>query len=281
VDALHSASWLLDRAASVDALAVSLALAFHIARRAARARAWQNTVLAAYPGARLSYPAALTASLAALGFSSLSPVRGSEVVRVALIRPRVPDASWTTLGSTLVVESVIDAVVAAGLCVAALAAGAIPGVAGLGLVVVRRGSLASVAANARRGLAVFGNRRRLITDVVSWIGLSWVLRLAAIYWFLEAFSIDPSVTLVLTVVSVQCLASLVPVAWIGSGAQAGVLLIVLAEAAGAGPAASFVVGSQAATLVCNVALGVIAALAGGFSIGARMALTPPPRRSRA
>ena len=99
--------------------ALTLALLLHLAKRAARARAWQGIVHAAHPDEHLQYRQALTTCFAAVAVSSLSPVRGGELVRLALVKRVLPSAPLATLGATVVAEAAADLVVGVPLVAAA------------------------------------------------------------------------------------------------------------------------------------------------------------------
>lgn len=258
MDLVSEGTAVLRHLADVDGPALSAALGFHLARRAARARAWQNVVRAAYPAARLGFPTAFGACVAAVGLSSLSPIRGGELARIVVVKPRVAGSSYATLAGTLVVETLVDVAVAGSLVVVTFAAGLVPGLGGLAVLGLSRRSLAELGARVRNGVAVLGDRRAFARGVVSWLGLSWALRITSVYFFLVAFSIDATPGTALVVVAVQCLSTLVPLTWAGIGAQQGLLVAVLASTAGAGGAVAFGVGMQAATLLLNVGAGIVA-----------------------
>lgn len=137
----------LDHLADVAWLALLLALTFHVLRRAARARAWQNVVRSAYPDCRLTFLATFGACLSAVGVGCVSPVRGGEVIRIPLVKSRVEGSSYATLGATLIVESIVDVVLATVLVGVSVGLGLLPALGGL-VVGISRALLVNVVAGA-------------------------------------------------------------------------------------------------------------------------------------
>jgi hypothetical protein len=258
VDIAGDAAALLRHLEQVEWPALSIALALHLAKRAARARAWQNVVCAAYPRARLPYLPALGACVAAVGVSAVAPVRGCEALRVVLVKPRIEGSSYPTLTATLVVEAAVDVVISGTLAAVALGLGLVPGLGGLAAVGIGHERLGALWDRLRLGLAILGDRRGLLCGVVSWIVLSWALRLASIYAFLLAFSLEAGPGTAVLVVVVQCLSALIPLSWAGIGAQHGLLVVALGSSAGTAGAVAFGLGMQAATLLVNVGAGAVA-----------------------
>src|ERR1700759_1749534 len=102
------------------------ALACHVIKLLWRAGAWRAIVDAAYPEARLKYRSALGAYLAGVGVNSVVPARGGDVVKLYLVKSRLPDASYATLAPTLVVETLFDAFTAGIVIIWALTTGVLP-----------------------------------------------------------------------------------------------------------------------------------------------------------
>src|SRR5262249_4622010 len=81
---------------------------------------------AAYPDAKLKYRSALGAYVAGVGVNSVVPARGGDLVKMYLVKSRLPDGSYATLAPTLVVETLFDSVTAGIVIVWALATGVLP-----------------------------------------------------------------------------------------------------------------------------------------------------------
>ena len=117
-----TAESLAGRLAGVSLVLLGIALVLHVAKLAARARAWHHIVRDAYPQG-LRYRYSLGAYLAGIGVNAVVPARSGEVVKLALVKRQAPGTKYGGLASTLVTESMFDSVVGA----AALAAGLVVG----------------------------------------------------------------------------------------------------------------------------------------------------------
>jgi uncharacterized membrane protein YbhN (UPF0104 family) len=273
----------LGHLAGVSVPVLGAALALHLLKLAARTRAWQNILLASYPETRLRFRDALGAFLAGVGVDAVVPARTGQLLRLGLARRRLPGASMPGLASTLVVESLFDAVLAALVLGAAIAFGLRTGVpspaAALGPIVrhpVVVGVVASALAAAttalvvrfrafprsllgelRRGLAALADPILYARRVASWQALGWSLRVASVYLFLAAFHVPATVGTALIVVVVQVVASAFPLTPGGAGTQQALLAGALSASAAAG-VVGFGVGMQAATAAVEVVSGAAA-----------------------
>ena len=271
--------------AAVSLSALVLALGLHAVRLALRVRAWQNILRAAYPGRRVPFGAVFGAYLAGVGVNALTPARAGDVVKLYLARQRIEASSYPTLGSSLVVETLFDFLVATALFLVALEQGllpAIPSLPGLGafdwsffaehpraaavlgsvalagsifLVAWARTHVAGFREKVVRGFAALGDRQAFFEGVVSWQAASWVARAASVFFFLRAFNIDATAETVLAVLVVQGLSTMLPFTPGGAGTQQAVLVFALAGTASTSAVLSFSVGMQLATVALNVALG--------------------------
>lgn len=285
---LHALRVFFEQLAAVGWRALAIAFLFHVAKVVVRTRAWRNILLAAYPGVRLPWRTVLGAYVAGVGVNAITPARGGDVVKLYLVRRRLPGSAYPTLGATLVVETLFDFIVAGALFLWALEQGVLPGldvvprlpsvdwswllrhprVAQIGgavllvaLVVV--GALAARKAIAfkrrvARGFAILGDRRRYVREVASWQALSWGFRLASVYWFLRAFGIEASLHNALLVQVVQSLSTLLPFTPGGIGTEQGLLVYVFGGKVTATHLLSFSVGVHVALVVVNVVLGAAA-----------------------
>src|ERR671918_1754588 len=226
--------------ASVSWGALFLGVFFHVVKLALRVRGWQNILRAAYPGERVAYGGVFGAYLAGVGVNSIAPARAGDFVKLYLAKRRVRHSSYPTLGSTLIVETLFDFVVATALFFYAISLGILPGLPDLphmpafdwsfvaehprvaiflGCVVLGT-ALVAVAWAARRvtefkekvarGFLILGDRRAYLLEVVSWQAASWLARALGVYFFLRAFHIDAGVDTVIAVLVVQGLSTLLP-----------------------------------------------------------------------
>ena len=271
--------------AAVSWGALTLAVALHVLKLVLRVRAWQNILRASYPGVPVPYAGIFGSYVAGVGVNSIAPARGGDLVKLYLAKRRVEGSTYPTLGSSLVVETLFDAVVATAILVWAIQLGVLPGVPDLPRLpafdwtfVIEHPTLAAffgglllfgaflLAGWARRhvyalraklaqGFAVLANRRAFVRDVVTWQAASWAARIAAVWFFLEAFHIEATASTVVAVLAVQSLSTLLPFTPGGVGTQQAVLVFVLGGTASASAILSFSVGMQIATVAANVVLG--------------------------
>jgi uncharacterized membrane protein YbhN (UPF0104 family) len=271
--------------AGVSFGALALALLAHLIRLVLRVRAWQNILRAAYPEPRVPFRSVFGSYVAGVGVNAITPARGGDLVKLYLARRRIEGSSYPTLGSTLVVETLFDFVVATLLLVVALQQGLLPDLPDLpslpafdwaflvahpevavvlacvllaGLILLISWASTHITAfreKVSQGFAVLGDRRSFARAVLSWQAASWVARVLSVYWFLEAFHIAATAQTILAVLVVQGLSTTLPFTPGGAGAQQAVLVFALAGTASRSAVLSFSVGMQLATIAVNVALG--------------------------
>lgn len=273
---------------------LGIALGLHLARLVARIPAWRNIVGAAYPAARVPLRTVLGAYLAGVGVNAIVPARGGDLLKLYLVRHRVAETTYPTLGATLIVETLFDSVVAGAILIWALVLGVLPGLdvlphlpqvdwswplrhrheaiviaavwtcvlALLAAIGIRRAR--AFKARVRQGFAILGDRGRFLRQVGSWQALSWAFRFASVYFFLQAFQVPATLHNALLVLVVQSLSTLLPFTPGGVGTQQGLLVYVF-DRAGTGVAGtlllSFSVGMYIATTILNAVVGFACLLA--------------------
>jgi uncharacterized membrane protein YbhN (UPF0104 family) len=268
---------------SLTALAVGLSL--HALKLAVRARAWQNVLRAALPTHCIRYRDAAVPYLAGAGAGAVVPFGGGQLLLIALARARFRGASAATVVGTLAVERALDVAVAAAIVPVALVGGFLPGnglaahaatlTASLNahpvaLVAAAAGVIAVVAVAAgwllrcrfaallvrfAHGLRALRSPKRYVRSVASWQLLSWALRLVALYWFLRAFHIPGGIGTTMLILALQLLAGLIPFTPGGAGSQQALIALTLAGTTSGTALVGFSAGSQAATILLNLALG--------------------------
>jgi uncharacterized membrane protein YbhN (UPF0104 family) len=280
-----------DELASVSWTALALALALHFAKVLVRTFAWRNILAAAYPEERVPWRPVFGAYVAGVGVNSIVPGRGGDLVKLYLVRRRVEGATYTTLASTLFTETLLDLVLATALFLWALTQGVLPSLHVLpnvpafdwgwlfrhsrltatvvGLVTV--GAIAFAWWASRhvedfkqrigRGVAILRDRRRYAREVASWQLLSWVLRIASLYWFLRAFHVHASIHNALLAQVVDSLSTLLPFSPGGAGTKQGLLVVVLHGEASTSRLLAFSVGMHVAITIFNVAVAAVAIFA--------------------
>ncbi|MBA2615232.1 MAG: flippase-like domain-containing protein [Actinobacteria bacterium] len=274
--------------AAVGLGTLALAIACHLVRLGARVRAWQNILRATYPGSRVPFRSVLGAYWAGVGVNAITPARGGDLVKVYLARQRIDGSSYPTLGSTLVVETLFDFALASLLLLVALQQGLLPGLpdlpripafdwsfavehprvaalflsalvaAGILLAAWATQHVVAFREKVMQGFVVLGDARAFARRVVSWQALSWVFRIASVFFFLRAFNIPATFDTVLAVLVVGGLATTLPFTPGGAGTQQAVLVFALAGWASGSAVLSFSIGMQLATVAVNVLIGFAA-----------------------
>ncbi len=282
IDAIEA---FLSHIAAVSWGALTLAIGLHVLKLVFRVRAWQNILRASYPETRVPYSGIFGSYVAGVGVNSVAPARGGDIVKLYLAKRQVAGSTYPTLGSSLVVETLFDFVVAVGILIWAIQLGVLPGVPDLPRLpafdwtfVVEHPALAAflggmlllgafllagwasrhvhaLRAKLAQGFAALQDRRAFLRDVVSWQAASWVARIASVWFFLEAFHIPATAETVIAVLTVQSLSTLLPFTPGGAGTQQAVLVFALGGTGSASAILSFSVGMQLATIVANVVVG--------------------------
>jgi uncharacterized protein (TIRG00374 family) len=112
-----------------------------------------------------------------------------------------------------------------------------------------------------QGFAILHDRRRMVVGVILPQAISWVFRVATLYFFLKAFGVHATLHNALLVQVVDSLATLFPATPGGAGTKQGLIVLLFrGEAASRTLLISFSVGMNIALVVCNVVLGAIALL---------------------
>ena len=279
-----------DYLASVRPLPLAIAIGCHVAKTMCTSRAWRNVLAAAYPGLRVSWPAIYAAYIAGVGVNAIFPARAGDVVRLTMAHRAVRGSTYTTLVSSSLVLAIIDAVCALALFAWALTQGVFPSlhalpslpsfdfawfldhaqvsqallvVAVFGLIAIAvwvRSNVAEFRARVGQAFTVVRSPVRWLRTVVFWQLADWGLRIATIWFMLEAFGIDRSPRSVLLVQASQSLATLIPVSPGGVGTEQALLVYTLRGQAARSALLAFSVGMKLTLTVVNVVLGFTAIL---------------------
>jgi uncharacterized membrane protein YbhN (UPF0104 family) len=284
----HAVRVFFDQLAGVGWTALTIALAIHFARLLTRTVAWRNILAASYPDVRWCWLPIAKAYIGGVGINSIVPGRAGDVVKLYLVHREQPATTYTTLASTLVTETLLDLVLATLIFVWALTQGVLPSLHVLPsipafdwgwllgnsrntAVVVTALTLGAIwffhwasrhIANFKervgQGFAILHDRGRFAREVVSWQLLSWVLRIASLYWFLRAFHVHASIHNAMLAQVVDSLSTLLPFSPGGAGTKQGLLVFVLHGQASSAQLLAFSVGQYVAVTAFNVAIGAIA-----------------------
>jgi uncharacterized membrane protein YbhN (UPF0104 family) len=289
-DVVDAARTFFDQLASVGWTMLAIGLGMHLARLVCRGFAWRNILAAAFPGVSVRRLPVIGAYLAGVGLNSVAPARAGDVLKLVLVHARIEGSTYSTLTPTLIVETLFDMVVAAGVLIWAFQQDVLPGLdvlrgpklhsvdwhwplehqtpaIAIGIVWVTviallvwfwskrvEGFKERVAA----GFAILRTPWKFVTGVVSWQALSWIFRAATVYFFLRAFHLPANAYTAALVLAVQSLSTLLPFTPGGVGTQQGLIVYVFRNQAVAKTRlVSFSVGMQIAMTAFNVLLGLI------------------------
>jgi uncharacterized protein (TIRG00374 family) len=275
-----------DRLSEVGFEALLIALAFHLTNLLLRATAWRNILAAAHPQHNIRWRTVAGAYFSGVGVNSVVPARGGDVLKAYLVHRSVPDTPYTTITTSLLTETLFDAVVGSALLIWAFSAGVIPGVPDLTgrisafewsffaghthtLAIVLAGLLIALAVGftwierrvarfwegLRDGLVILTTPRRYLRQVVLLQGLGWICRALAMYFFLDAFGIPAGLSDAALALSAGSIATLLPLTPGGIGPQQALLVFMFGGVASRSAVLSFSVGMQFAMTVTNVLVG--------------------------
>jgi hypothetical protein len=247
----------------------------HLAGQLARGRAWHAVIRAAHAAdVAVRRRDVLRAWVAGAGVTGIASARGGDVVRVLMLRRRLPGTTCATLAGTLAAETVAETACGAVVVGWAAAAGLMPEAGGSGLAVAA-GAVAAIAVvvaactrrwerlrrlrdEAWQGLTALRCPGLYIRRVLPWEVLGRAVRLASLTCFLVAFGLPVSLAAVALVMAAQAGGRLVPFGPAGAGVSLAILAVafgtVTGEAVPLDRLAAFVVGTSAVLTVVGLAL---------------------------
>lgn len=279
-----------DHLAAIHWLPLGVAVLVHVARLAVRSRAWRNVIAAAYPDERVPWPSVFAAYVAGVGVNAVVPARSGDLLKLFLVRRRIPGAAYSTLAATLAVEAIFDFIVGSALILWALAIGALPRLDTLGRLpsidwfwVFRTPWLGAVVAvvalvagfllgawsgragralwgRLAQGVAVLRTPRLYLRTVAAWQAIDWTLRFVAIGLFLSAFGVPVTLENVGVVQASQSVSTLLPLTPSGIGTEQALLVYALSGEAATSAILSFSVGMRVTLACVNVALATLVIL---------------------
>jgi len=285
----HAVGVFFHHLAAVQWQFLGYAVACHVIKLVFRAGAWRAIINAAYPEARLKFRSAFGAYIAGVGVNSIVPARGGDVVKLYLVRHRIPGSSYATLTPTLIVETMFDFVTAGLLIAWALTSGVLPThqfysriptvdwkfflrhehftaialavllVAGVIAFFWVRLKVDEFRAHVRQGFAILEDRQRFLSRVIAPQAISWIFRIASLYFFLKAFGVTANIHNALLAQVVDSLATLFPATPGGAGTKQGLIVYLFRHSAiSKALLLAFSVGMNIAITITNVVLGLIA-----------------------
>ena len=289
---LHALGVFFGHLASVEWKWLAIGVCAQLGKLIAVSRAWTAMVRAAYPDETVRWRTMFGAYVAGTGVNAIIPARGGDVVRLFLAKRRINNATYTTLVSTSLLQTLFDMVVASCFIVWALTQRVLPGLhvlespslpaldygwafrhpkAGLilfGLLLIFGTALIAwiaerveeFKAKVARGFAAFADRQYYFTRVVPWQLLDWTLRLVTVFFFLRAFHIPATVHNALLVQVSQSLATILPVSPAGIGTEQALLVYIFRNVTTKSVALSFSVGMRVTLIIVNAIVGFTAIL---------------------
>jgi uncharacterized membrane protein YbhN (UPF0104 family) len=285
---LDAFSAFFDHLRAVAWVPVLLAVVCQLAKMGARSRAWRNVLAAAFPESRVRWRDVFGAYAAAVGVNSIVPVRGGDLLKLALVKRRIEGATYPALASSLFVETIVDVVLSGLLLLWALRQHVLPGVdvvhrlpsvdwfwlfrhpraaavavaaalvGGFVLGLLAAARLAAFRRRIAQGVAILRTPGRYLRGVVAWQLVDWGLRLATIYFFLRAFHVGASLDNALRVQVTQSLSTIVPLTPAGIGTEQALVVYVLEGEASRSALLGLSVGMKAILSVLNIVLGLAA-----------------------
>jgi uncharacterized membrane protein YbhN (UPF0104 family) len=278
-----------DRITDVDLRFVAAALVVQVLKTFAVSRAWRNVLTAAYPKAEVPYFRIWGAYLVGVGVNALIPLRGGDAAKVVIAKRQIPDSSYATVASTLVVLLVFDLVAATGFFVWATTIGALPSLSLLHHdafdldFLYRHGPLAILVGTAvvlalvlllnyawRRvvefkdhvvlGLSELRSVGHYLHHVAPWQALDWSLRIVTVLFFLRAFGLPTNLHNAALAQITQDLSTALPFSPGGIGTGQALLLYLFRNVASRTGTLAFSVGMQGILVVANAILGIAAML---------------------
>jgi uncharacterized membrane protein YbhN (UPF0104 family) len=264
---------------------LALAIACHILKLLAATRAWRNIVADAYPGEQVRWRHIFGAFTAGVGINALLPARGGDVVKLYLAKRSIRGSTYTTLASTILVQSIFDFAVASILLIWAIQQGVLPGldvlphlpsfdfawffahpqesavfvaVLFVGLVALAvwlEQHVTAFHARVAQGFRVLGDRPRYFRRVALWQAVDWSLRIATVYFFLHAFDVEADVRNAFLGQVANSLATVLPISPGGIGTEQALIVYVLSGEATRTDLLSLSVGMRLTLMIVNVVLG--------------------------
>jgi uncharacterized membrane protein YbhN (UPF0104 family) len=265
--------------------ALAAAAACHLLKIAVRTRAWRNILAAAYPNTTVRWRGIFGAYAAGAAVNAIIPARTGDAMKLYLTRRQIAGSTYPTLVATLVVETLVDALLSTTLLVWALQLRVLPGLDALprlrsidwswadrnphlalavGLAILAlatavalwaRPRLRELAVQIHAGGAILRQPTLYLRRVVIWQLVDWALRLATIYWLLRGFGLAATARNVLLVQVTQSLSTILPLTPAGIGTEQGLLVYVFSGTASASKVLSFSVGMKLVLMTVNLVLG--------------------------
>jgi Lysylphosphatidylglycerol synthase TM region len=259
----HAIGLIIDDAVSVNPWWLVAGIVLHYAHQVVRIRGWWNILRASYPDAdTLRYRDVIAAYFAGSGLNAVVPARGGDVMKLYMVKQRIPDGHYPTLVASFVPEGMFEWLCGLALLVWALVRGFIPVPTSrlelptfdVSFIIAHPFISSMIAAGLTAGIVFFvrwlrhGGQRFLerlklglavlktpvayLEHVVSWQAAGRVVRLGSLACFLAAFAIPVTLGSVVLVMAAQGGGRIIPIAPVSSGLRLAMLSYGLPEVTG-------------------------------------------------
>ena len=270
---INASQAFFNRLGDVRLAPLAIALLFHTANLLLRTRAWYAILRAAYPNARYRWRSCAGAYLSGVGVNAVIPARGGDLLKLYLVRLRLPESRIATVVATLARRDVARHVhrpvpVHLRLPRGRRAARARPAPPA-GVRVLGRGQPPAARRAARsarwccsgclllrhairvardfrervrQGFTILRQPRRYLVQVATPQAIGWMCRVGTMFYLLRAFGIHADIRNALLVLVVGSASTLLPLTPGGVGTQQALIVVVLSGQATDSTLLSFSVG---------------------------------------
>ena len=286
----HGVRVFLDHLTDVRWSFLGIVAFLQVAKIGCAARAWQNSIIASYPGKRSSFPMVFGAVCAGTAVGSVVPAHGGDAVRIVIVKRRIPGSTYTTVASTLLVRAPVDILFAVSFFLFLFWQGVLPGhtllphlpafdfswffghlretiiiATTIALVLTALALWAWVTIlefrqRVRQGVNGLFDWRFYLQRILPWQMADWMLRVVIIYFALLAFHMPATLHNSLLAQGTSSLSSLLPISPSGIGTEQALLLTVLHGVAPGTLIVAYSFGTKLVTSLVNVVLGFAAIL---------------------
>ena len=306
----HDVLTLLDRLSGPEWWMLALALAAHAGAVCLHTFAWCTVLAHEYGRTNVRWRTVLGGYAAGSAVNAFVPARAGVVLKLHLIKSRIPGATHAAVLSTLAVLVLFDALVTLVIVAWAIDVTLLPGplelahyqafigraaieqplatAAAVGaavailvvLALVVRRQARRFARELRRGLGVVADPCFYFTRVLPVQALNWLVQLTALGLFLAAFDLPVTPRSVLVAQAAKSMALLIPFTPSGFGAQFALLMLAFSKRFPPSVVSAFALGMRAGVTLFNVGLGVAAMLLMLRTLRWRQALARVSHRPR-
>ena len=266
-----------------------LAVTLHLANMLARSCVWRKVLQLSWPDRAIRVRDVARAYCVGVAVNAVVPARGGDVVKVGLVKARIPGADMPAVAATIAAMSMVDMLIGALIVSGLLVTGAVGlpisvhqlahvsgsvawiavilgavACAGVMVACIRsapvRTLLRRLAASIAHGLQGLRSPGWYARKVVPLHMIAWAARISTVYCMASAFHLPATVQIAAAAVAVHGVASLVPVPG-GLGAQQAVHVALFAGLSPIAQVLSFSVASQMVTSTLNIAIGTMIMMA--------------------